>query len=204
MSSRSEQGGWNGPLSSSLLGGASAQSSVGSGLSQPVGVGQYNLEGYDYSRFGNPEGRGNNTWKYKIGSVMSNYDPNDPNQVQAMVADLQAKGVPVQFDGKDKLTFGPEVTDENGNQIGTIDVIRGAGAAGAGWAWQPLGGGGSMANAGMGGMGMGMQQDPYSELSSLQQSAMQGDTYSQRVLQYLMQQLGLDQSLMNGSMPQGQ
>jgi hypothetical protein len=57
-----------------------------------------------------------------------------------MVADLQAKGVPVSFDGKDKLTFGPEVTDENGNQIGTIDVIRGAGAAGAGWAWQPLGG----------------------------------------------------------------
>lgn len=112
----------------------------GGGLSQPVGVGQFNLEGYDYSRFGDPNGRGNNTWKYRIGSVMSNYDPNDPSQVNAMVTDLQSKGVPVTFDGKDKLTFGPEVTDENGNQIGTIDVIRGAGAAGAGWAWQPLGG----------------------------------------------------------------
>lgn len=199
LAGRTETGGFNGPLSGSLTG-SSSQAAVGSGLSQPTGLGQYNLEGYDYSRFGNPEGQGNNTWKYKIGSVMSNYDPNDPQQVNAMIADLQSKGVPLQWDGKDKITFGPEVTDENGNQIGTIDIIRGAGAAGAGWAWQPTGGD----MQGATGSAMGTGGDPYQTLSGLQAGAMQGDTYSQRVLYYLMQQLGLDQSLMNGSMPQGQ
>jgi hypothetical protein len=126
----------------------------GSGtLTQPIGLGNYanNLEGFNMGRFGNPEGQGNNTWKYKVGSVLSNYAPNREGLGQAAQF-LQGQGVDVQQGGGngDLLTFGSGITDENGNPIGTIDVGRGFGADGSGWAWQPQSVGGGMAGGGGG------------------------------------------------------
>jgi hypothetical protein len=113
-------------------------------LTQPMGLGSYanNLEGFNMNRFGNPEGQGNNTWKYRVGSVLSQYAPNREGLGQAAEY-LRGQGVDVQQSGGngDVLSFGSGITDENGNLIGDIDVGRGFGAGGSGWAWQPMGGG---------------------------------------------------------------
>jgi hypothetical protein len=136
-------------------------------LTQPIGLGNYanNLEGFNMSRFGNPEGQGNNTWKYKVGSVLSQYAPNAEGLGQAAQF-LQGQGVDVKQGGGngDLLEFGAGVTDENGNPIGSIDVGRGFGAAGSGWAWQPL------SQTGSGHMGAGGGQDINSAFSFLQQN----------------------------------
>lgn len=129
---------------------------TGSGtLAQPVALGGYanNLEGFNMSRFGNPEGQGNNTWKYKVGSVLSQYAPNAEGLGQAAEY-LRSQGVDVQQGGSngDLLNFGAGIVDENGNPIGGIDVGRGFGAAGSGWAWQPISaGGGAISGQGQGG-----------------------------------------------------
>jgi hypothetical protein len=140
---------------------------TGSGqLAQPIGLGGYanNLEGFNMDRFGNPEGQGNNTWKYRTGSVLSNYAPNREGLGQAAQF-MQGQGVDVRQGGSngDLLEFGQGVVDENGNPIGTIDVGRGFGAEGSGWAWQPGGAG----PTGQGGQGGG---DINSAFSFLQQN----------------------------------
>jgi hypothetical protein len=134
-------------------------------LAQPIGLGNYanNLEGFNMSRFGNPEGQGNNTWKYKVGSVLSQYAPNRDGLAQATEF-LRSQGVDVTQGGGngDTLQFGAGITDENGNPIGNIDVGRGFGAAGSGWAWQP------MSQTGSSHMGAGGGQDINSAFSFLQ------------------------------------
>jgi hypothetical protein len=137
------------------------------GLTTPIGLGNYanNLEGFNMGRFADPSGQGNNTWKYRVGSVLSNYAPTSDGLAQAAQF-LQGQGVDVRQGGSngDLLEFGAGITDENGNPIGSIDVGRGFGAAGSGWAWQPL------SQTGSGHMGAGGGQDLNSAFSFLQQN----------------------------------
>jgi hypothetical protein len=107
--------------------------------------------------------------------------------------------------------LGHNVLDVKGDKMlvsnwqgeGWVDFLQNADGSNPMLAWQAEGSSGSPAMGAGGPMGMTNSSDPYATLSNLQTGAMQGDTYSQRVLYYLMQQLGLDQSLMNGAMPQG-
>jgi hypothetical protein len=160
LDTRTETGGWNGSTPAITATGT---------LAQPVGLGQYsgNLEGFNMGRFGNPEGQGNNTWKYRVGSVLSQYAPNAEGLGQAAEF-LRSQGVDVQQKGSngDILGFGSGVVDENGNLIGDIDVGRGFGAAGSGWAWQPISQGMGQVS-GQGGQGGG---DINSAFSFLQQN----------------------------------
>jgi hypothetical protein len=158
LETRTETGGFNGPTPGLTNTGQ---------MAQPIGLGNYanNLEGFNMNRFGNPEGQGNNTWKYRVGSVLSQYAPNAEGAAQAAEF-LRGQGVDVQQQGSlgDILNFGAGVVDENGNPIGQIDVGRGFGAGGSGWAWQP------MSQTGSSHMGAGGGQDINSAFSFLQQN----------------------------------
>jgi hypothetical protein len=115
---------------------------TGSGtLAQPISLGNYanNLEGFNMNRFNDPSQADNNTWKYRVGSVLSQYAPDSAGLGQAAEF-LRGQGVDVQQKGSngDILSFGSNVVDDQGNLIGDIDVGRGFGAGGSGWAWQPI------------------------------------------------------------------
>ena len=84
------------------------------------------MEGWSAENWDNPNMQ---TPKYVFGRIASNYDPNNPDDVNAMVAELQKAYPGAEFDGKDKLTI---------PGLGTIDVIIGAGAPGAKWGWIDL------------------------------------------------------------------
>lgn len=126
------------------------------------------LEGWSNENWNNPDMQ---TPKYVAGRIFSQYDPNDPASVEAMVKEIQQAYPGATFDGKDKLTI---------PGLGIIDVIIGAGAPGARWGWNDLTNGPQNSASGGG-----------SSFTANQQ--MGGDTTSiiAQILPILMRELGL-------------
>jgi hypothetical protein len=82
------------------------------------------MAGWEQSNWGDPNMQ---TPKYVAGRILSQFNPNDPGQLSAAIAELQKAYPGTTFDGKDKVTI---------PGLGVVDIIVGAGAAGAQWAWQ--------------------------------------------------------------------
>jgi hypothetical protein len=154
------------------------------GPQSPQGMGQYasSLEGFDSGKLNDPN---KHDPKYDFARIASNYPPTPAGLQQAMAQIKQAYPNAQQI-GNDKVDFG--------DGYGPVDVIRAAGDGGKAWQFQ-----GQDASGATGATAAPSGGDPIHQLSQLQAGAQQGDSYSQMVLQYLMQQLGLDGAMMQNS-----
>jgi hypothetical protein len=75
--------------------------------------------------------------KYEVGRILQYY-PNTPAGLQSALAEIQelVPGATITGTNGDKIDFGDYT--EDGETIGTVDVIIGAGSGGVGWAWNPV------------------------------------------------------------------
>ena len=96
------------------------------------GLGSNKLSGFDMNKFADP-GRSE---KYKIGEVMSRYDPRQ-GVSQAMLDELNGLGL-ADFSGSgDQLTVKNTKNDPRFGTGGTADVIKGLKGNNEDTAWQP-------------------------------------------------------------------
>ncbi len=144
-----------------------------------TGAGTYRsqLRGFDLGKFGST------SIKYQAAAVFENFAPT-PENLPAVVTELKKRGLNATQVGKDSIDFN--------DGFGPIDVIYAAGEGGKGWQWEPHsgreGGGGAQAAV-----------PPSNVAGTLQPniSTSQQD-YARAVLQYLLQQLGLNNALTGG------
>jgi hypothetical protein len=150
---------------------------------QAPGLGQYRLEGFDQGKLDS----GHSSPKYLIGRTLSQFDPAAGLTPDALAA-LNKLGIGT-FSGKgDKLHVDGGVADFNG--MSDFDVARdytGEGGRVGSGAWQFEGeGGGNGGDVNQMTFGGPMQfQGPQSP---------QGNSYSDAIMRYLMQQMGLDRA----------
>lgn len=175
------------PAQQAAAGMGSAAGAAAGAQGAPQGLGQYtsSLEGFDSGKLNDPN---KHDAKYDFARIASNYPPTPAGLQQAM-AQIKQAYPNAQLIGDDKVDFG--------DGYGPVDVIRAAGDGGKAWHFEGQDNGAAQGASGAAPGGQG--GDPMTQLTQLQAGAQQGDTYSKMVLQYLMQQLGLDGAMMQNS-----
>lgn len=93
------------------------------------------LEGFDPAKLSNAS---HQSLKYQVGRILQQH-PNTPQGLQDALPAIQAlvPGVRITGSSGDKLDFGSH-TATNGERIGVVDVLRGAGVGGLAWQWAPV------------------------------------------------------------------
>jgi hypothetical protein len=123
-------------LLTGLLGKGPAGGTIKSALGTPAETRTPvdSMPGFDASKLADTN---HQTVKYEVARVLQFY-PHTPAGLQAALPELQGlfPGLTITGSKGDKLDFGDYT--RNGERIGVVDVIQGAGDGGRAWSWNPI------------------------------------------------------------------
>jgi hypothetical protein len=165
-----------------------APSAPAAPMGGPPQIGQYGLEGFDQGKLDS----GHSSPKYLIGRTLSQFDPSKGLTPEALAA-LNALGIGTFSGQNDKLSV--QSDDPRFNGLSQFDVGRdfsgeGGRMGSSAWQFAPDGPGAPSA----GGPQMGMPSVGGMPNFANAGGADSGPGYSNSVIQYLMQQMGLDRA----------